>query len=333
MVGVSCGTGASPAGGDQYLPNAKAGPFRVLRAEEMKGRAPFVLEKNAPWEGPTALDLDGDPTTLGTAVYVSWSTPAAIWRFEFPDGRSLEGNGEKVLEATEAWEFPGGVRHAAVLREGGEIWMYYEAEGCIGRAISQDGGKSFSKNPLTPVLCGAGGAPWEEGGLEAPSIHRGFDGKFHLIYGSSIDLGEAVSEDGITFQRVRGEPILSPMGTVPLAEGAEEDEVFDSAAVGDPAVVLTTSELGRPITMIYYTGTNRLGRTVIGLAARLGDDGVVERNFVPVLARYDARGPSVLRRGEVTLLYAAGRSSEVASNWKSVIVGAVAPADRTLAIP
>ncbi|MCS6902443.1 MAG: hypothetical protein RMJ98_22540, partial [Myxococcales bacterium] len=90
---ASCGTGASPAGGDRDLPNAHAGPFRLLRAEEMKGRAPFVLERSAPWEGPAVLDLDDDPRTMGVAVYVSWGTASTIHRFELPDGRSLEGNG------------------------------------------------------------------------------------------------------------------------------------------------------------------------------------------------------------------------------------------------
>ena len=328
---ASCGTGASPAGGDRDLPNAQAGPFRLLRAGEMKGRAPFVIDRSPPWEGPAALDLDGDPETPGTAVYVSWGTTSTITRFELPDGRSLEGNGVQVLEATEAWEQPGGVRHPAVLREGGEVWMYYEASGCVGRAVSQDGGQTFVKNPTTPVLCGEPG--WEGGALGAPSVFRGFDGKIRLLYGASGVIGEAISDDGVAFRRLRGEPLLTRVGAPPLPEGAELDEVFDSAAVGEPDALTVRSALDRPITLIYYTGTNRLGRTAVGLAARLGDDGVASRNPAPVLARHDARGPSALRLAGFTLLYVAGRSSEVSPTWQSVILGAVAPADRSLAGP
>ncbi len=134
---------------------------------------------------------------------------------------------------------------------------------------------------------------------------------------------------------VRGEgPIWTAAGaTAPLAEGATTDEIFDSASVGEPFAVQSTSPLGRQLTLVYYTGTNRLGRTAVGMAAREGDAGPLTRNPAPVLTRYDARGPAVLRFGEVTMLYAAGRDSEVAKTWKSVIVGAVAPADRTLPAP
>jgi hypothetical protein len=209
--------------------------------------------------------------------------------------------------------------------------MYYEASGCVGRAVSGDGGQTFVKDPTSPVLCGSD--DWEGGALGAPAVFRGFDGKIHLLYGASGAIGEAISEDGVVFQRPRGAPLLTRAGAPPLPEGAELDEVFDSAAVGEPDALTVRSGLERPITLIYYTGTNRLGRTAVGLAARLGDDGVVSRNPAPVLARYDARGPSVLRLAGFTLLYVAGRSSEVSPTWQSVILGAVAPADRSLAEP
>jgi hypothetical protein len=292
--------------------------------------APFVIERNAPWEGPAALDLDGDPATMSAAIYVSWGETSTITRFLVPDGRSLEGNGVKVLEASEPWEL-GGVRHPAVLREGAEVWMYYEAGGCIGRAISQDNGQTFAKNPTTPVLCSAD--PWEGGALAAPSAHRGFDGKIHLLYEASGAIGEAISADGVAFQRPRGAPLLTRSDAPALAPDATLDDVFDSAAVGEPAALLLTSGLERPVTLIYHTGVNRLGRTAVGLAARIGDDGEVQKNPAPVLARHDARGPAVLRFSGLTLLYAAGRSSEVAASWESVIVGALAPADRSLPAP
>ena len=52
LAGASCGTGASAAGGDSDLPGVVAGPFRLLRKGETGNTAPFVLDRNAPWEAP-----------------------------------------------------------------------------------------------------------------------------------------------------------------------------------------------------------------------------------------------------------------------------------------
>lgn len=333
LLGASCGTGASPAGGDQNLPNAQAGPFRVLRASETAGRAPFVIEKSAPWEAPAALDTDDDPATMGVTFYVSWGTPRSISRFDSSDGLSVKQGATRILQGTDPWEGSTGVAHPTVIRAGAEVWMYYAAAGCIGRAVSTDNGQTFSKPQPQPVLCGAGGPEWEGGAVTAPSVFRGHDGRYHLLYEANGAIGEAVSGDGVSFVRSGGGPLLTAFAAEPLAPGAESDDVFDSAAVGEPFGMIDTSELGRPITLVYYTATNRLGRLAVGLSARFGDEGPLTRNPAPALTRYDAHGPAVLRFGSTSILYAAGRNSEVATGWKSVIVGAVAPADRSLPAP
>lgn len=324
LLGAGCGTGASSAGGDRDLPTAMAGPFRLLRKGETGNTAPFVLDRSAPWEAPSALDLDGDPATPAVALYVSWgATLSAISRYEAPDGITAGKTvATVVLAGDEDWEKPSGVGHPSVLRVGDEVWLYYAAGGCLGRAVSTDNGVTFTRSPSGPMLCA--GPAWEGGALTAPGVHVGFDGRFHLLYGAAGAIGEAVSDDGVTFARVGEGPVLS-------ASGVD----FDAAAVGEPCVVTTTSPLGRPITMLYYSGHTSsdpsTDRLATGLAGRFGDTGPFERSTAPVLTRNDAHGPSVLRRGDVTVLYAAGRSSEVpGATWKSVIVGGVAPADRSL---
>jgi hypothetical protein len=324
IVVLACGTQAPGAGGDRDLPNAGLGPFRVLRAEETHHAAPFVLDASPPWFAPSALDLDGDPATRPVALYVGGGT--RIDRILLPDGVAAATERAAALSPDLPWE--GKVLgDPAVIREGSEVWLYYAASGCVGRAVSADNGVTFRKDEA-PVLCGAGGPAWEQGAITAPSVHHGFDGRFHLLYGSAQGIGEAVSGDGQHFVRVGAGPLLeasSPNGPVPDADGGV-DEAFDDRAVGDPFALTTTTPLGRSITYLYYTGTNRLGRHAVGAAARLGDGGPFTRNPTPALARYDAQAPSMLRFADFSLLYVSGLSSEAATKVNQVILGAVAPA-------
>ena len=87
---------------------------------------------------------------------------------------------------------------------------------------------------------------------------------------------------------------------------------------------------GRALTYVYYTGKNRLGAHAVGFAARFGDDGPLTANPAPVLSRYDARGPSVVRHGALTMLYTGGRSSEASATFIPSVLGALAPATSAL---
>jgi hypothetical protein len=330
---VACGTNAPSAGGDENLPNAAVGPFRVLRAEEMGGKAPLVTSDA--FRSPGVVDLDGDPATLESALYVASgsATLRSIYRYELPDGRTSSLQRVKVLERTEAWEPEAGLDHPMPLRVGEEIWLYYASGGCIGRAVSSDAGVTFEKRPATPLLCAdPAAAPWEQGGLTAPSVHVAHDGSYRLLYETPGGIGEAASADGQAFSRRGGGPVLaaaSPAG--PLPEDGGVDDPFDNVRVGDPCALLGVSPLGRPVTYLYYTGQNRLDRFASGMAARFGDDGAFTRNPAPVLTRFDAHAPFVMRRGNITLIYAEGRNSETKSDWKPAIIGGLAPA--TAALP
>lgn len=341
-LAVACGTGAPPASGDKNLPNALAGPFRPLRAPDEGTRAPFVIA-GATVTDPSALDLDGDEKTLGVALFVELGNedfPHAISRFDLPDGPespAKAAGGMKVLIGDQDWEHEtiAGVSKPTVhkpfvLRVGAEVWLYYEAGGCIGRATSPDG-TTFSKTE-GPVLCADPASAWEGGAVGAPSVHVARDGSYRLLYGANGRLGEARSNDGVSFVRTSDAPILAPRAPGgPLVPDAATDDPFDDDAVGDPHAMLGTTSDGRPLTYVYYTGKNRLGAHVIGLAARFGDDGALAANPTPVLSRFDAHGASVVRNGSVTILYAGGRSSEASATWVPSVLGAIAPATSALA--
>jgi hypothetical protein len=333
LYAVACGTGAPPAGGDLHLPNANVGPFRVFRSDETTKTAPQVLGSGN-WSSPEAFDLDGDPATLGVGMFVEGGgqgKPRIIYRKNLPDGRAADSSESVVLKGTESWEGDQGVGDPSVLQEGTTLWLYYAAQGCIGRARSEDGGLTFEKQPKMPVFCGEQSGPaWEGGAVSDPAVYRGHDGRLRLMYAAQGGIGEALSEDGQTFRRVGTAPWLVPVSPqVPLSPQTEQDPIFDSVKVSDPFVMLGALPSGRLVTYVYYTAEDRLGRHTIGMAARWGDEGAGERAVSPVLTRYDAQAPTIVKFNDILLMYTGGASSEVGTP-KPAVLGAIAPADRSI---
>jgi hypothetical protein len=334
LLALSCGTQAPPAGGDKNLPNAGVGPFRVLKPDEMPSTAPFALSPQKPgWRSPAVLDIDGDPGTMGIFLYVaSVGEVRFIFGFEVEDGR-FGTDRTQSLAKDQDWEDASGVDDPAVLRVDGSIWMFYASGACIGKAVSEDG-VAFQKT-AGPVLCtgpSQGSPAWEGERLSGPAVYRARDGSFRLFYASGGKIGEARSLDGDTFERVGSEPALTPAPPAgPLVEDAGVDEPFDDDAVGDPDILTGELTSGRPVTYVYYTGTNRLGMHAVGLAARFGDDGPLTRNPTPVLTRFGANAPSVVRRSGFLLLYSGGKSSDTNPVNNPAVIAAIAPA--TLSIP
>jgi hypothetical protein len=327
LLAVACGTGAPPAGGDNGLPNALVGPFRVLRTGETPKTAPHILQNQ--WFGPAALDLDGDPSTIGVALYaVGPDKPYAVSRFELADGRSaprIEKQTATLLPSAD-WEKIDGIANPFVMRAPTphEVWMYYDSGGCLGRAVSSDDGVTFTKSP-TPLLCGKDApASWENGALKSPTVARISDGTYRLFYESNSQIGEMSSPDGVTFQRLPGPVLTAEAAPGDLPPDAGTD-TFDDVAVGDPEVLVTTTALGRPVTYVFYTGLNRLQKHAVGIAARFGDSGPLTRNPTPALTDYSPHAPSIVRYDDFSMLYVQGPSADVGSTTP-VINGAVAPA-------
>ncbi len=340
-VAAGCATLASPGAGDVDLPNAGAGPFRVLRTGEVKGHlAPYVADSSgAKWREPSVLDVDGDPATLDVEVYAASGPDASsrIVRFVADDGRSLSRNPPVALTATEGWEGTH-VGSPCAVRVGGETWLYYAAEGGIGLARGPasggDAGPAFTKVP-GPVLGAEGAAAWESAAPPGePGVVRGRDGSFHLFYAAGGSIGEATSSDGLHFARASG-PVLAPSATPASAPSdGGVDEPFDDVRVGHPAPVLATSATGRELLRVYYGAEDRLGRRGVGLAAREGESGALTRATAPALTtNYSPTAPSVVVFDRFALLYFsqhAGLTPVLA--YDAVAVG-VAPATVSLVEP
>jgi hypothetical protein len=334
----ACATLPEPGGGDKDLPNAGAGPFRALRLEEVGNSrsAPQVLfDRDTFPRDPAVVDLDGDPATLEVAGYFGavpeGSPPDApttgLVRYGAIDGRSFDRAADVVLEPAEAWE--GGILGApSALRFQGEIWLYYAAAGGIGLARSADG-RVFTREPdpvLTPDAAG-----WEQGAVpRSPGVVELWDGSLRMFYevpgpaGSRI--GEARSGDGVLWTRVGEGPALEP--------AADTEDAYDGASVGAPYPVTALSATGERILRVYYSAASQSDRFAIGLAARFGPDGPLERAISPVFgagSSLGAREPCALLFNGFSLLFVTQRTDTGEADL--AVAAGVAPATAPLPPP
>lgn len=343
----ACATQPESAGGKDNLPNAGAGPFRALETEELGNlrSGPNAFEDTDNFGRDIAvLDLDGDPATFEIAGYLAVAIEEgdeepkadaptrAILRYGALDGRSFDRAADPVLTADQAWE--GGVIGApAVLQVGDELFLYYAAAGGIGlaRGLASDG-LTFAKEPGPVLAPDAGG--WEKGSpVKSPGVVRLDDGSFRMFYEVAITetrslLGEARSGDGVSWQRLGDAPALG-FGTVDADAG---DIPYDGSGVGSPFPILATSADDRRILRVYYGARDDQGRRTIGLAARYGDDGPLQRAVSPVFGTtkpLDPSEPCVVVFAGFTLLFA----TEQATTTQKHPAVAVAVAPATAALP
>lgn len=330
LPALGCGTLATDAGdSDAQRPNALAGPFRLLGADEIAGfDAPYVLKKKFfDFREPSVLP--DDPTAvLGPSALYGVATEqgtSAVYRFVAADGRSFSETAEPaqpVLVADATWE-GASVDTPEVARVGDEVFLFYSAAGGIGLARSSDG-IAFTKQP-SPVLA-AGGEAWEAGQApRAPGFVELGPGDFRLFYEANGRLGEARSSDGLSWERLGPGPVLEP-----VADAADEP-AFDGLGVGDPEVVTAKTAEGRRVTRVYYTGRSADGSSGIGLAARFGAEGALTRAAAPAFASTRLpHAPALVPQGSITLLFVTQRAS-LNDEWPAIAAG-IAPATRRIPV-
>lgn len=344
---ASCATLAGGGGGDVDLPNAGAGPFRALGEGELgNSRSPpnaLFDAKTSPRDG-SILDLDGDPSTLDVAGFFAANAkgeplgapPSRVVRYGAVDARSFDRAAEVILEPQLPWE-GGFVAAPSALRVGvgvgGEVWIYYEGAGGVGLARSSDGA-AFSREP-GPVL-EPDATSWEKGAVpRSPGVALLWDGTYRMFYevdpagdGRSM-IGEARSDDGVTWTRVGDAPALEPSNAT---SGAPADDApFDGASVGSPFPVAAIAATGEKILRVYYGAKASSGASVIALAARFGADGPLERAASPVFGAGKSlapREPCVVVYEGFSLLFATQRS-DLGDETLAVAAG-VAPANAHL---
>lgn len=348
LASSACATLPEAGGGDTDLPNAGAGPFRALREGELGNArsAPRALFDDDTFpRDPAVIDRDGDPATFDVAGYFAavpeGSPPSSptrsIVRYGALDARSFDRSADVVLEPAEPWEgdFIGS---PSALRFQGEIWLYYAAAGGIGLARSSDG-VVFTREPGPVLAPDAGG--WEQGAApRSPGVVLLWDGSLRMFYevpgepgeGSVTPkngrIGEARSDDGITWTRVGGGPALE------AAQGDGAADAYDGASVGSPFPVAVLSATGERVLRIYYSAVSQSDRVSIGLAARFGPDGALERANSPVFGAgtsLEPREPCVVLFNEFSLLFATQRADTGEEDL--AVAAGVAPATAPLPPP
>ncbi|WP_437627614.1 hypothetical protein [Sorangium sp. So ce1151] len=340
-------------GGEGSVPNAHAGPFREIDQEELGSSrvAPHAMDDDERFaRDASVIDLDGDPSTLAAAGFFAatlhaegaapdpLAPPNAIVRHDAADGRSFTRSSVTVLAPELPWEGGFVAAPSAVLVRG-EIWLYYAAEGGVGLARSADGA-AFEREPapvLAPLAPEEGG--WERGAIPgSPGVVRLPDGSFRMFYAVAGDdgassLGEARSDDGLAWERVGDGPALAPASRSGAGALAGEGEPFDSVAVFDPAPVLAMSATGRASLRVYYAARDSAGRSAIGLAARWGHDGPLQRAVAPVFGASSAlapRAPWVAVYPGFSLLFVTQAAGTREGQGYPAVAAGVAPADAAL---
>jgi hypothetical protein len=347
-LAIGCSTLADSGGGGTALPNARAGPFRLIRQPELGNTraAPYALRDNDDFpRDATVIDRDGDPATLEVLAYAAHVAPIEdvdpdptqppdeIVRFVALDARSMPRTFDIVLTVDRDWE-GGTVGAPAALFVESEVWLYYHGAGGIGLAKSPDG-LTFGKQGEGPVFS-ASSDGWDAGAVpRSPAVVRLPDGRFQLFYEVELSpgvsaIGEAVSQDGVSFERVGVEPLIAPRGPSgdPLLPHG------DAVSAGAPCSVFALTPEGRLIQYLYYGGRDDTGKATILMAARHGTEGPMSRAVAPVFATtLSPTEPWVLRYDGFTLLFATQEAGSTAALAYPAVAVGVAPADSTLPPP
>jgi len=169
------------------------------------------------------------------------------------DGISWVEQSTPVLTATPGTWDQAAVSTPVVIREGASYTMWYSGHSGdyayrIGRAASPDGANwtEYAGNPImSPAYA------WEESRVHPMQVLTGPSG-YELFYYAAfnyVQIGHAVSTDGIAWNRTPTSPILSP-GPSP----------WDSASLGVHSVVQVGAER-----WMWYSGSDGMTRR-IGLA-------------------------------------------------------------------
>jgi len=333
---AACATTGAEGEGDRNLPTAGVGPFRELEAEEMKGLAPFVFEDPKALYREPAVLRDGGSTLLYAVARVDGKD--VIVRTRALDDRTFFGTsghfGQKphiVLEPDKLWEQA--LSGPSVVRFRGDILLFYSGAEGIGLARSADGvsfrkepGPIFSRDPVP--------GSWEPAAPRAPSVYVLPDGRLRMFYAAGPAVGEAESDDGIEWRRLRTGPVLAP--AEPPSAGSllpNERPPFDGASVGDPCVVTRTTPAGRFHVRVLYTGADATGATAIGLAARYGETGPLVRQPAPVYSvGQNEAAPALLELGDSSYVYV-HQDRRDGNDTFVAIAAAFAPANMKLPPP
>lgn len=207
----------------------------------------------------------------------TWHTGAA----DSDDGLAWRRRG-KVF-SPEGWEGNYIAANGTTLVHGGEFLHWYQAGNPVRIALARSADGIAWRKHGTPVLETGPRGAWDERGVADPWVMEA--GGRLVLYYLGVDrarrqrLGIAISDDGVTWTKFRGNPVLE-LGD----RGA-----FDENGLGEPAVWAAHGGY-----WMLYTGRDRGEARRVGLAS--SPDGVHWRrdSRAPVLAGAEAWNAKVV---------------------------------------
>jgi predicted GH43/DUF377 family glycosyl hydrolase len=297
---VLCGCGRYR---DFILPLEPGSETKV--AFEWKAAPEPVLSRGAPGEwdagdvlNPSIVKANGVYFNLYSGfLNTTWRSGLATSR----DGLHWEKRGAILAPDATTWEGDDYIAaNGSLVSFRGDLLYYYQAGRTARIGLAKRVSERDWRKQAGPVLdLGPRGA-WDERGVADPYVFER-DGKLYLFY-NGMDrarrqrLGVAVSEDGLTWSKLRDNPILEL--------GAYGD--FDENGLGEPAVWASSG-----FYWMLYTGRDRGENRRLGLAQ--SNDGVHWRKLKQVFAGdqpWDAKvlcDPTVLvENGEVRVWFGGG---------------------------
>jgi len=254
FLGVLAGCGRYR---DFTLPEQPGGPAVSWRWE---ARPDPVLKRGSPGEWDAVDVLNPSVIRQGDAYYNLYSGfDGKAWRTGLAvsaDGLVWQKEGQMLSPDPHTWEGSAIAANGSVIAgDRGGLLYYYQAgqPNQIGLARSTNG-HSWERNG-PPVLTPGPRGSWDEQGVGDPDVIR--IGQRYYMFFLGMDrarrqrLGVAVSDDGITWSKLRRNPIIE-LG---------EYGAFDENGLGEPAVWSAHGYY-----WMLYTGRDRGEMRRLGLA-------------------------------------------------------------------
>jgi len=286
---------------DFTLPEQPGGPSVAWK---WQARANPVLTPGGQGEWDAVDVLNPSVVRQGDAYYnfysgydgKTWHTGLAV------SGDGITWNKEGKILSPEAgtWESGGIAANGSAITDDSGILYYYQAGNPleIGLARSRNG-HQWQRNE-TPVLPNGPYGSWDERGVGDPYVIRA--GRAYYMFYLGMDraerqrLGVATSEDGLSWYKLRSNPILE-LG---------EYGAFDANGLGEPAVWAA-----RGYYWMLYTGRDSGEMRRLGMAR--SRDGVHWEKLAMVIAGAEAWDskvicdPTVIAEGDrITVWFGGG---------------------------
>ncbi len=241
---------------DFTLPQQVGGPSVTWR---WQARSDPVISHGTPGEWDSVDVLNPSVIRQGDAYYdffsgydgKTWHTGLAV----SADGATWSKEGKILSPEPGTWEGNAIAANGSAIADDSGILYYYQAGNPveIGLARSRNGHQWQRNGP--PVLPVGPYDSWDERGVADPYVIRAGE-NFYMFYlgqdrARRQRLGVAMSRDGVSWTKLRGNPILE------LGEYGS----FDSNGLGEPAVWAA-----RGYYWMLYTGRDRNEMRRMGLA-------------------------------------------------------------------